>query len=199
MKRVLQKVKQAKESKFTKLIFDHPIIKFISLIFIQIIIFNLETKFPKNVPVRWVITIISILIAVYFIIVIIKVITRSLDHLMNPRNILSLMGAYILLIIAFLVVFATMYNFAELSHLGYIKYGQCTDQFNSDFAISDPDISREFLYFTAITFFTVGYGDICPMGFAKIISMLVAFTGHIVSVIVVALIIQNYFRKQKQN
>jgi len=58
--------------------------------------------------------------------------------------------------------------------------------------------SYSFLYFTTMLF-TVGYGDICPMGSAKIFSMITAIIGHVLSVILVALIINNHFKLKEDN
>jgi hypothetical protein len=100
-----------------------------------------------------------------------------------------------------------LYNFVDLSHLGYIQYGNCNGQFNPSLinppanstASYNSFISKDFFYFSAITFFTVGYGDICPMGLDRVVSIIVAFIGNIISVILVAFIINNYLSKRREN
>jgi potassium channel LctB len=180
------------------LLFDRPILKFIILALIQIILFNLSGYFPKDFFMRWFTIILTILIAIYFIAVIVHVMRRSLKHLMNPKSLISLIGAYCLFIFVILIIASILYNATELSGLGYIKYGACSSQFNSSMISSDPLISRDFFYFSAVTFFTIGYGDICPMGVARVISILVGFVGHLISVLLVALIINNYLRKREE-
>lgn len=137
--------------------------------------------------------VLNVLITVYFVIVIIHVAKTALNYLMSPKHVWALIGACSLLIFVMLLVFSMLFSFIEVSHLGALRYGGCSDYFDPGSVVEDPDISREFFYFTAITFFTVGYGDICPMGAAKIIAVLAAFVGHVVSVVLVALILNNYF------
>ncbi len=98
-----------------------------------------------------------------------------------------------------LLIFSTIYNVVDLTEMGYIKYGTCSDNFSRSMLETDPTISRDFFYFSAMTFFGVGYGDICPMGFAKIISIITSLIGHVISVILVALIINNYVMRSKKD
>ncbi|MFA4953614.1 MAG: ion channel [Candidatus Pacearchaeota archaeon] len=200
MKKVIERhSKMIRESRLTKILFDKPLLKFIILILIEFVISTISNLFQKNYLPRLFFSILNILIVIYFVAIIIYVARKSYDNLMNPKNFYKLIGSYILLILVIILIFSTLYNFVELSKLGYIKYGECNGNFDPSMISSDPQISREFFYFTTMTFFTVGYGDICPMGFERIISIIAAFTGHIVSVIFVALIINNYFRKRKED
>jgi voltage-gated potassium channel Kch len=60
---------------------------------------------------------------------------------------------------------------------------------------SDPLRITEFInypYFSAITFFTVGFGDICPMGVSKLVSVLNALIGNLFTVLILAIAITNY-------
>jgi len=50
------------------------------------------------------------------------------------------------------------------------------------------------LYFSVITFFTVGYGDITPIGFCKIIAMAEAFSGVLVMSLFVVGLSRKYLR-----
>lgn len=131
---------------------------------------------------------------------IIYVVRRSILNLMSSKSLPILVGSYALVILALLLIFSTLFNFAELTGVGYLKYGNCQSNFNSDMISSDHNLSQNFFYFTAITFFTVGYGDICPIGVSRVIAILAAFTAHLISVVIVALIINNYIylrRKEK--
>lgn len=189
--------KNVKElSKWGKIFFNKPILKFFIFIIIQIILVSIVGFYPGDSLLRLSINIINILIFIYFAAVIVFLITHWFKKLLNPKNLATLIFTYILLIIAILVLFATFYNLAELSGYGYLKYGQCSDKFDSSLINSDPYITREFFYFSSMTFFTVGYGDICAMGLNKEIAILNAFIGHLVSVVIVVLVINNYFRKK---
>ncbi len=179
------------------LLFDRPILKFVILAAVQIVLISLSGYIPYNFFIRWITIILTILIAIYFIAVIVHLIRSSLKHLMNPKSFISLIGAYCLFIFVILVISSILYNATELSGLGYIKYGTCTPNFSPSMISSDPLISRDFFYFSAMTYFTVGYGDICPMGFARIISIIIGFISHVVSVLFVAFILNNYIRKRE--
>ncbi len=180
-----------------RLLLNKPILKFIIFTIIQFALVNFSSLFPTNFPIRFVIEILGILISIYFVLIIIYVIKNSINRLANPQNLGSLILTYALFILGILLLFSTIYSLVEISKLGYIKYGSCTDNFNASMIETDKDISRDFFYFSAMTFFTVGYGDICPMGFAKIISIFAALVGHLISVVIVALIINNYLRKKE--
>jgi potassium channel LctB len=180
-----------------KLLLNRPILKFIIFTIIQFILINFSSLFPTTFPIRFIIDFLGILISIYFVLIIIYVIKNSINRLANPQNLLSLILTYALFILGILLLFSTIYSVVEISRLGYIKYGTCTDKFTPSLIDTDKDISRNFLYFSAMTFFTVGYGDICPMGFARIVSIFAAFAGHLISVVIVALIINNYLRKKE--
>lgn len=50
------------------------------------------------------------------------------------------------------------------------------------------------IYFSIVTFTTLGYGDISPKGFAKIIASLEAITGYLVLALIVTIIARKMFR-----
>ena len=182
---------------FTKLLFNRPILKFVVLLIVYFILNNIGSNLSEDIPIRLILNIIGIFIFIYFVAVLIFITQRTLRHLFNPRNIFTLIFTYALFILGIILLFSTLYNLVELSGTGYIKYGSCNNNFNPSMISTDSQISREFFYFSAMTYFTVGYGDICPMGFAKIISILNAFIGNIIAVIIVAVIINNYYRRKK--
>jgi hypothetical protein len=187
--------------------FKRPILKLVILLIVQFILIRIPELFPSSFPIRWFTIVFGIILTIYFILVIIHTVRLSVKHLMNPKNLFYLIGAYILLILVILFVSSMLYNFVDLSHLGYIQYGNCNGNFNPsliNYSLEDninlnatSTISKDFFYFSAVTFFTVGYGDICPMGFAKVVSILIAFMGNIISVILVAFIINNYLKKKE--
>jgi hypothetical protein len=182
-----------------KLLFEKPLLKFFYLSVIYLLLSYFQESISESFPLRSFIIILEILIGIYFIAVIVFLIRHWYDRFVNPESLPSLILTYALFIFGILLMFSTLLSIIELTRIGYIKYGMCTDKFDPSFILNDPEISREFFYYTAITFFTVGYGDICPMGFAKLFSIIIAFTGHIVSLVILALILNNYYRKRKDN
>ena len=197
MAKEVKRVSKSKESGINKLFFNHPIAKFFGLVIIYIILTNISGYFNENIPIRLILNIIEILIAIYFVIVIIYLIRRSINQLINPENIFRLILSYALFILGIILLFSTLFNIVELTKTGYLTYGTCSDKFNSSMISTDSQISRNFFYFASLTFFTVGYGDICPMGFDKTLAIITAFIGHLVAVVVVALILNNYLRKRE--
>lgn len=78
-------------------------------------------------------------------------------------------GRVLLSVIVFWLFFGTLYFFLELSGLG-----------RTVSSVGNPDHLSIFLqsfYHSAITFFTIGYGDVYPMGLSRIFSGLEGFMG----------------------
>ncbi|MFA5857172.1 MAG: ion channel [Candidatus Pacearchaeota archaeon] len=200
-KKIRDNVKRNVEelSRIGKIFFKRPLLKFFIFLFIQIILINISRYFSEFHFIRVIIDITSILISIYFVFILIYLARVSLKKLLNPENLLALILSYAIFILGVLIFFSTLYSISENIGLGYLKYGMCSDDFQTSMISADSFLSRNYFYFSAITFFSVGYGDICPMGFAKMISIMNAFTGHLVNVVLVALILNNYLRKKEES
>ena len=78
-------------------------------------------------------------------------------------------GRVLVSVIAFWFGFGILFYLAELLHLGHTQS-----------AVNNPDhlsmLSQSF-YHSAITFFTIGYGDVYPQGLTRLLSALEGFTG----------------------
>jgi hypothetical protein len=86
---------------------------------------------------------------------------------------------------------------------GYLKYGSCTDTntITDEMINQDPLLVSNFFhypYFSSITFFSVGFGDICPMGASKLIAILNAIIGNAFTVLILALAITNYSTNRRE-
>ncbi|MFA6462342.1 MAG: ion channel [Candidatus Woesearchaeota archaeon] len=193
-----EEIQDIKEKRWKDILFERPLFKFIIFLIAQFLISSIASYFPGSIIIRWTNVIVNIGITVYFISMIIYVVKRSIVNLMRPKSISTLIGSYVLVVLALIILFSTLFNVAELTGMGYLKYGNCQGTFNPEMISTDPNISQDFFYFTSITFFTVGYGDICPMGISRIISILAAFAAHLVSVILVALIVNNYLHLRRE-
>ena len=78
-------------------------------------------------------------------------------------------GRVLLSVVVFWIFFGSVYFLIDLSGLG-----------KTVSSVSNPDNLSVFLqsfYHSAITFFTIGYGDVYPMGLSRIISGLEGFMG----------------------
>lgn len=86
-------------------------------------------------------------------------------------NIIILFNLYFIIAAAFSVIYISL----EYAGLGFI-----VDHYSSAAHQSQLiDIVTRSLYFSFITLFAVGYGDMTPFGLSKAVSMIQAFVGFI--------------------
>lgn len=86
-------------------------------------------------------------------------------------NVIILFNLYFLIAFAFSIV----YIIFEYAELGFIIDHYSSVSHQEQFI----DILTRSLYFSFITLFAVGYGDMTPFGMSKAISMIQAFVGFI--------------------
>ena len=185
-----------KGSRFKKFLYDKPLWKFTILMIVYIISLFIIEGFSENPAIRIPITIFHIILAVYFILVMVNVIKYSMTRLTSSKDSKELIIYYVVFLIGFIIMLSTVLNIIDLTKTGYITYGQCSDHFVPQIK-GDKEISHNFFYYTTMLF-TVGLGDICPMGLAKEFSMITAIIGHVISVILVALIINNHLKLKEE-
>jgi hypothetical protein len=65
--------------------------------------------------------------------------------------------------------------------------------FSSGSAIFKPDFAKA-IYFSTVTFTTVGYGDIFPVGFTKLVAMIEAFSGIFVGPLLIVSLSRKFLR-----
>ena len=118
-------------------LFGKPLTNFMVLLIIQLVAIGVSGYFSSNLFMRIVLLILNVLITVYFAIVIIHVAKTALNYLMNPKHVWALIGAYSLLIFVMLLVFSMLFSFVEVSHIGALRYGGCTDSFDPDLIALD--------------------------------------------------------------
>mgnify|MGYP001561052239 CR=1 FL=1 len=108
------------------------------------------------------IVIVGILISLYSVGIIPSITTIS-----NSKNIISFIFSYILVIISVIFIFSGAY----VSN-------------NSEFTLNGEETTLNFsqaLYFSTVTFTTVGYGDIAPLYLNRIIASIEAVLGLILN------------------
>ena len=68
------------------------------------------------------------------------------------------------------------------------------------FSIAAPQSFKEFyldsLYFSTVTLFAVGYGDIFPVGIGRLIAMVEAMLGYILPMATVIIFVKPYMRRE---
>jgi hypothetical protein len=123
-------------------------------------------------------------------------IQRPLDRLFRADNIASIIGSYALFIFGILLLVSLSFMAIRYLGWGYITYGQCSDSFSRDMIKSDPKASGDYFYFAAVTFFTIGYGDICPMGASKLLAIVTAFIGNAITVVLMGIVLALYLNRR---
>jgi len=188
-------------SRLRRALFDRPILKlFLILLFIVIAstlaqhtsipLFRFLVALATSVAIVYAIVLTGHIVSLYLI-------RKPLDRLLSARDIFSLLLGYVMFIVGILLVISVLFMVVEELHLGYLTHGPTTDEFNSNVIDSeDSNISHDYLYFSAVTFFSVGYGDICPMGFCKTLAIITAFAGNIVTVVLMAIVVSLYLNRR---
>jgi potassium channel LctB len=190
-----------KPSGFRRALFERPILKlFLVLLFIAIAI--TLAQYISIPLLRFLVAPATVIAAAYAIVLIghivsLYLIRKPFGRLLSARDIVSLLLSYVMFIVGILLVISVLFMVVEELHLGYLTHGPTTDEFNSDVLDSeDPNISHDYLYFSAVTFFSVGYGDICPVGLCKILAIVTAFAGNIVNVVLMAIVVSLYVNRR---
>jgi hypothetical protein len=118
----------------------------------------------------------------------------------NQKSLWKILSAYIISIIGIILLFAMFYKISFVTGTGYLTYSQCGDHFILDNLLNDSQaVTSNFgnIYFSAITFFSVGYGDICPMGVAKFLAIINTWLGHAYSVIILGMALAIYTKDKR--
>jgi hypothetical protein len=140
----------------------------------------------------------GVMLLIYFIVYLSHKIRLNIERFLHHElKFGELVTAYITSALFIILLFAILYWTVAMSGTGYLKYGGCVDTgiVTRDVIMNDPNAvvnNLHYPYFSSTTFFTVGYGDICPMGFSKFIAVLNAFVGCAFNVLILAIAIGNY-------
>jgi len=132
----------------------------------------------------------------YTIFYIFVMIGRSLNHMLTAQSLWKMAFGYVLCIFGIILLLSMGYYTIDALGKGYLTYGTCSDKFDPSMISSDALRSSNHLYFAAITFFTVGYGDVCPMGWSKLLAIINASIGHFFSAVVMVIVVTLYFKRR---
>jgi hypothetical protein len=195
-----------KQSGLRRALFGRPVLK----LFMVLLFMVVASALAQWISIRLLTLLVApvIVAAIVYVVILIGhivsfyLIRKPLGRLLSARDIVSLLGSYVMFIVGILLVISTLFGVVEGLRLGYLTHGPTTDAFNPDAidstdpSVKDPNISHDYLYFSAVTFFTVGYGDVCPMGFCKILAIVTAFAGNIVTVVLMAIAVSVYLNRR---
>lgn len=139
----------------------------------------------------------SVILSLYALLYAIALLRKGIHVLFdNQGKLYQLILGYGIAVIGILFFFATLYGITNELEKGYLTYDSCSskkvtpEMIASD--IQSVDGIGERFYFSASTFFTVGYGDICPMGWDKIIAIINGASGVVFSTIILGIAIAKY-------
>lgn len=197
----ISKENLSKLSKLEKILYYKPWIK-VPLVIIGVSIFRLllYLNFPEdNAIILNLSFIVMFLLSLYLVFFLIYRIKSSFQRLITAKSFMGLIFSYSLFILSVLLLFTSAYDAMETMNRGYLKYGDCSDSFNDAMIKKDSQLSHNYFYFSASTLFTVGYGDICPMGWDKYLALVNAFIGNFINVIIMAIVISNYLKRKEEN
>lgn len=115
----------------------------------------------------------------------------------RQRNISSLIFNYFFLTISVILAFGLFYylNATTLQPPG-LHYSS-----KDVFALPESmhNLDSDVFYLSATTYYTIGYGDIVPIGNnARVASVAEAFTGSLINLIVLAIAFQNLNKKEDE-
>lgn len=190
-----------KLSRLRGVLFNRPILKLFLVLLFIVIAFTLA----QHISLSWLKYLFALVtgIAVAYAVILtgyivhLYLVSKALARLLSARDIVSLLFSYVMFIAGILLVMSVLFMVVEDLHWGYLTHGPTSDKFNSEVIDSgDPNISHDYFYFTTTTFFTVGYGDISPMGLSKILAMITAFAGNIVTVVLMAIVVSVYLNRR---
>lgn len=98
------------------------------------------------------------------------------------RKVWSTVGLYALTAVILIFVFGFVYSMMSNYNMGHLQFNDCSKV--------NPSLKSEnYLYFSSVTFYSLGYGDICPVGAgARLVSQIQVALGAIVNTLFIGLI-----------
>ncbi len=153
----------------------------------------------------------SALLSLFSLLIAISLLRRGVRYLFyNEGKLYQMIIGYAIAVLGIIFLFTTIYSASHELGYGYLTYGTCSNaKVNHAMIADDAHAVNSFggtLYFTSVTFFTIGYGDICPMGLNKGIAVLNGFAGSVFATIILGIAIARYLdhtrdeeRKKKEN
>ncbi|MRX72490.1 two pore domain potassium channel family protein [Bacillus lacus] len=90
-----------------------------------------------------------------------------------------------------IVLFAVIYTAIDMSGAGTIK-----EHYLEETNLSLPALLLRSLYFSLITIFAVGFGDITPFGLSRLFASIQAFIGFLMPIAIVIHLFPNEERRE---
>lgn len=187
-----------KKQIFQKISFflDFLLRRFLRIFFTLIVLAAISAAFLKSIPIIFITMAFSLIL--FLLLSSIALMKKSVGLLLHHQaNYATLIYGYLSGVAGIIFFFAIAYNILAAFGSGYLTYGHCSDALAVAHRPLDSVTSiTGYVYFSSITFFTVGYGDICPVGLSRLLAIVNAFAGQIFSTIIVALALGTFINKR---
>lgn len=175
---------------------------FVSLVFVLILLRIIYKIIPESDNLRFLSGLLFGIIGIFFtgfaIIFPFIIMRKGFKYLFNAKNLINLILGYLIVTVVIIYLFGQIYSITSDYNVGYLTRGNCYDNFDKTMKAQDSLVSKNYFYFSAVTFFTVGYGDICPMGIHKEISIVNALIGHIFTTIILVIAISSFLEAKRE-
>jgi len=90
--------------------------------------------------------------------------------------------AYVFIVVITIIAFAYLHWTASEFGVGFIQYTECME-------VDETSRSQNWFYFSSVTFYGLGYGDICPiLPAARILSQIEVALGALINTILIGFI-----------
>ncbi|KXZ39414.1 Ion channel [Alkalithermobacter thermoalcaliphilus JW-YL-7 = DSM 7308] len=112
----------------------------------------------------------------------------NVEKIFYKGNIFLILFLYLIIIIITIYSFAKVYEYITLYEDGQLL--QYTTSISQNYTKGKVTEVSDCIYFSSLTFYTVGYGDIVPVGYhLKFIVQLEVFIGNLLNVVLIGLIL----------
>jgi len=138
------------------------------------VIYWISYIYPQNIEFG---TFRTSLIVIHIIVFIYALIT-----LHHSNKLGFIIFAYLSVVVITILVFAYLHWTANIFELGYLQYTSCEN-------VDESLRSENWFYFSSVTFYGLGYGDICPiMTTSRILSQVEVALGALINTILIGFI-----------
>ncbi len=175
---------------------DFLLRRFFRIFFTLIVLASITAAFLHSVLVIFIA--IAFLLIIFLLLSSVALMKKSLGLLLHHQASYStLVYGYASGVAGIIFFFAISYNILAAFGGGFLTYGHCSDALAvAERPLDSVKTITGYIYFSSITFFTVGYGDICPVGLSRLLAIVNAFAGQIFSTIIVALALGTFINNK---